>query len=276
MLLPGILAKKPEEDFTFINNMKRIIITILSFIIFQIPSFGASQFEELDKPPEGAHEGQMFIGGFVSIGIPSGDIISAENNFVKDNTYTFSDNEITKELLLTHLSYDYGLSFEYMPIDYIGIKTKLKRVIIVQRTRFGSDYQNWNETLYSNYSFLAGPVFHLTNRKQWDVTLTPVAGYAFAKFEATPVAAKLVTNYSGDRKRDVNGLTYGAELNLIIYFSGGLYISIGADWNKYPIKFSPSYELSQSGSTISYMDGKNSGSIQTINFALSAGYAFSN
>jgi len=69
-------------------------------------------------------------------------------------------------------------------------------------------------------------------------------------------------------------MTYGAELNLTIYFSGGLYISIGTDWNKYPINFSPAYSLSQGGNT--YLDGKSSGNIQTINLALSAGYAFSN
>lgn len=239
----------------------------------------ASQFEELDKPPEGAHEGQMFLGGYVSIGIPSGDIITEEKSFVTNNTFTFDESEITKELLVTHLSYDFGISFEYMPIDYIGIKTKLKRVIIVQRTVFGSNYQNWSETLYNNYSFLLGPAFHLTNRKQWDITFTPVIGFAYAKYEATPIAAKLLSSSvytnSENRKRDVNGIVYGAELNLTIYFSGGLYISIGGDLNKYPITVSPEFNLSQSSGN-SYLDGKSSGNIQTMNLALSAGYAFSN
>jgi hypothetical protein len=210
----------------------------------------------------------------VSIGVPYGDIIDGEKNFVKGNTYTFEESEITKELMIAHLSYDFGISFEYMPIDYIGIKSKLKRVLIVQRTRFGADFQNWTETLYSNYSFLLGPSFHLTSRKYWDITLTPVIGYALAKYNATPIAAKLVQGYSGDRSRDVSGITYGAELNLTVYFSGGLYMSVGADWNKYPITFSPPLELSQGGNT--FMDGKNSGSIQTMNLTISAGYAFSN
>jgi len=258
--------------------MKKIFLIILIILFSQSSYAETSQFEELDKPPEGAHEGQMLLGSFVSIGIPYGDLISGEEDFVKDNTYTFDESEITKELKVTHLSYDFGLSFEYMPIDYIGLKSKLKRVIIVQRTRFGGNFQNWSETLYSNYSFLAGPSFHLTNRKQWDVTFTPVIGYAFAKYEATPIANKLVSGYSGDGSRDVNGITYGAELNLTIYFSGGLYISLGTDWNKYPIKFSPGYSLSQEIGTeeVTYLNGKNSGSIQTINLAISAGYAFSN
>jgi hypothetical protein len=258
--------------------MKKTFLIILIFLFNQISYSQSSQFEELDKPPEGAHQGQMFLGGFVSIGIPYGDLISGEEDFVKNNTYTFEESETTKELKVTHLSYDFGLSFEYMPIDYVGIKSKLKRVIIVQRTRFGADFQNWSENLYSNYSFLVGPSFHLTNRKQWDVTLTPVIGYAIAEYEATPIAAELVSGYNGDRKRDVNGITYGAELNLTIYFSGGLYISLGTDWNKYPMKFSPGYSLSQTIGTeeVTYLDGKNSGSIQTMNLSISAGYAFSN
>lgn len=254
--------------------MKKIKFLILLICLFVNYSAISSQFEELDKPPEGAHEGQMFLGGFVSIGIPSGTLITEEENFVKGNIYTFDESEITKELLVTHLSYDFGISFEYMPIDYIGAKTKLKRVIIVQRTIFGSNFQNWSETLYNNYSLLLGPSFHLTNRKQWDVTLTPMIGYAFAEYNATPIAADLISGYSGDRKRTVNGITYGAELNLTIYFSGGLFISIGTDWSKYPVNFSPSYSLTQGGN--SYMDGKSSGNIQSINLVISAGYAFDN
>ncbi len=257
--------------------MEKKFLIILIVLLCRFSYAETSQFEELDKPPEGAHEGQMLLGGFVSIGFPYGDLITGEEDFVKDNTYTFDESEITKELLVTHLSYDFGMSFEYMPIDYVGLKTKFKRVIIVQRTRFGADFQNWSKTLYSNYSFLAGPSFHLTNRKQWDITLTPVLGYAFAEYEATPIADDLVSGYKGDGTRDVSGITYGAELNLTIYFSGGLYISLGTDWNNYPVKFSPGYSLSQTigSEEVTYLDGKNSGSIQTINLAISAGYAFS-
>lgn len=254
---------------------KFLLIPIIYFLMI-VSGSAESQFEELDKPPEGAHEGQMLLGGFFSIGVPYGDIIDGEKSFVSENTYTFEESEITKELMIAHLSYDFGVSFEYMPIDYIGLKAKLKRVLVVQRTRFGAQFQNWTETIYSNYSFLLGPSFHLTSRKYWDVTLTPIMGYAFAKYNATPVAAKLVQGYSGSTKRDVNGITYGAELNLTIYFSGGLYISAGIDWNKYPITFSPSYKLTNPESGDTFMDGKNSGSIQTVNLAISAGYAFSN
>ena len=255
--------------------MKKYFLFLIVICACLNPGLMASQFEELDKPPEGAHEGQMLLGGYFSLGVPYGDLIDGEKDFVSENTYTFEESEITKELMVAHISYDFGISFEYMPIDYIGIKTKLKRVLIVQRTRFGAEFQNWTETLYSNYSFLLGPSFHLTSRKYWDVTLTPVIGYAFAKYNATPIASRLVQGYSGDMKRNVNGITYGAELNLTMYFSGGLYISAGLDWNKYPVSFSPSYNLTNPDSGDKYLDGKSSGSIQSVNLAISAGYAFS-
>lgn len=256
--------------------MKKILIITLFFLQTFSPSF-ASQFEELDKPPEGAHEGQMLIGGFVSIGFPFGKIIDSEKNFVNDNTYTFENNEITKELLITHLSYDFGFSFEYMPIDHLGAKGKLKRVIVVQRTRFGSDYKNWNETIYSNYSLLLGPSLHLTTRKVWDVTLTPYLGYALAKYHAAPIANELKgSSVTGNGNRDVNGITYGAELNITVYFSGGLYLSLGADWNSYPLKFSPSLNLVNSSTTNPNTMSNSSGSLNTLNLILSFGYAFSN
>ncbi len=254
----------------------KIILKIFLLILFLINGtvLLSSQFEELDKPPEGAHEGQMLLGGFFSLGIPYGDAITAEEDFVNGNTYTFEESEITKELIITHLSYDFGIFFEYMPMDYVGVKTKLGRSVVVQRTAFGSDYQNWTENLYENYSLLLGPSFHLTTRRQWDITLNPMIGYAIAKYNATPVAAELISGYSGDRKRDVNGIIYGAELSLAIYFSGGFYLSLGGEWTSYNFTFSPGYNLSQNGNT--YLEGKNSTSMQTINFIVSAGYAFSN
>lgn len=260
----------------------KIIFKILLIMLFLMAGTAlfSSQFEELDKPPEGAHEGQMLLGGFFSIGIPYGDAIKGEEDFVKGNTHTFSDSQITKELLINHLSYDYGIFFEYMPLDHIGVKTKLRRSVVVQRTAFGSNYQNWNEDLYENYSFVLGPSFHLTARKQWDIALTPEIGYAFAKYHATPVAAKLVDTYTNDedRDRDVNGIIYGAELSLAIYFSGGFYLSLGGEWTSYNLAFSPGYNLNQTVGSENrrYLDGKSSTSMQTINFIVSAGYAFSN
>ena len=250
-------------------------LLLISLIIFLFTStLSASRFEELDKPPEGAHKGQMFLGALVGMGIPFGDMISYEDKFLKGEIYTFEDIGTTKELLAAHLSYDYGLTFEYMPLDYVGGKTKLKRVIVVQRTLFGSNYKNWNESLFESFLLTAGPSFHLTNRKMWDITFSPFLGYFTGTYTATPIAAELIDGYSGSRKRDVSGLAYGIDLSFVAYFSGGLYISAGIEWTTYPMSFSPGYNLTHDGKT--FMDGKNSGSLQTGNLVFSAGYAFDN
>jgi len=252
--------------------LKIIIPGILAFIFLFNNGVYASQFEELDKAPEGAHKGQMFLSGAVAIGIPFGDIITAEEDFVSDNTYTHSNGTI-KELLITHLAYDYGIKFEYMPINHIGVRTRLKKQTIVQRTQFGSDYQNWNETLYTNYSFFVGPAFHLTERKRWDVAFTPLLGYAIGEYTATPIADQLINSYTNSKK-SVNSLCYGAELEFLAYFSGGFFFSIGVEYMSYTLDFGSGFNLTQNSNT--FMDGKTSGSINTVSFIISAGYAFSN
>lgn len=254
--------------------MRKPFIIILLLLTALSPVSG-SKFEELDKPPEGAHKGQMLLGAVVGIGIPFGDMISNERNFLKGEVYTFDGIETTKELTVTHLSYDYGINFEYMPLDYIGAKTKMKGITVVQRTLFGSNYQNWNESIFRSFLFTAGPSFHLTNRKMWDITLSPFLGYFIGKYSATPIAGILLKDtYSGSMKRDVNGLAYGADLSFVAYFSGGLYISCGIEWTGYSLGFSPAYNLTHNEKT--YMNGKNSGSLQTGNLIISAGYAFDN
>jgi len=258
--------------------MKKIILALIIYF-FQIVLVNASIFEGLDKIPVGAHEGQMLIGVFGSIGMPFGDLIKTEKNFVKNDTYTFSESGIKKEFLITHLAYDFGLFFEYMPIDYVGIKSKLKKTCIVQRTLFGSDFNNWDIPLYENYSFLIGPSIHFTNRKKWDISLTPMVGYSIAEYKQTPVAEQLLENYPGNKKRNVNGIIYGAELNYARYLSTGLYISAGFEWNRYSLSFSPEVELgkpdSNTPTNIIIEKTLSSGNIQSINFILSVGYAFS-
>ena len=253
---------------------KIILALIIYFYFFQISFVNASVFEGLDKPPEGAHKGQIIAGGFASIGMPYGDLLNKEKDFVKGDTYTFLESGVIKEFLIAHLAYDFGFFFEYMPIDYVGIKSKIKRVNIIQRTLFGSNFNNWSQSLYSGYSFLLGPSFHFTNRKWWDVSLTPLAGYSIAKYKPTPIAEELIENYSSGNKKKVNGIIYGAELTYAMYLSAGLYFSIGLDWNKYPISLSPEVKL-VNPNTFKVMDITSS-DIQTINVEVSVGYAFDN
>ncbi len=262
----------------------KIYYLIIILLCFQVGSY-STEFDELIKPPEGAYRGQIFLGGFASMGMPGGDLIDAEDKFLEGTTYTFTDSETRKKLMVKHLSFAAGLSFEYMPINYVGVKTKLRRSYIIQRTIFGTQYKNWNGYLYKDLSLNLGPSFHLTTRKQWDITLTPVLGYYYGIFEATPVAVQIphentnfLQNYSGSTKRSVNNITYGAELNFTAYFSGGLYITIGFDWTVNKLKFDTEFNLERDSSNtdIKIPYTGSSSNINNYSFIFSAGYAFFN
>jgi hypothetical protein len=267
--------------------MKKLPIIVLMLLV-PLAVF-AVQFEELDKPPEGAHKGQMMLGAFATIGAPYGKIISAEKNFVRYSTYTFLDNLVTKRILLQHLSFSYGLFYEYMPIDYFGLKVKMRRSIIVQRTQFGAEYQNWTNMLYNDYSFFLGPSVHFTARKQWDFSLTPLVGYALGKYNATPIADGLVYDlntltlnqilfwYAGKRKKQAYNVVIGGEFNFLIFFSGGFMMSFGFDWIMNMLKFNGKFFLmNPQVPYLWFFPNKNSSYVHSYCFILSAGYAFSN
>ncbi len=258
--------------------MNSRLITLIAgvlciFNIFVLQARGA-EFDELDKPPEGAYGGQMLLGGFISIGKPLGNIIDAENTFVEDQTHTF-ENEVTKLIKLSHMSFGLGLTYEYMPIDHLGAKVKFRRSIIIQRTVFGSEYKNWRLVTYSDYSLYVGPSFHATTRKTWDFVFTPFIGYAYGEYNATPVADELKESYDAPGPRSVSGLTYGAELLCTIYFSGGLFVSFGGEWTRNNLNFGSAYTETYSGGD-PFLDGATSGTIDNICFTLGAGYAFKN
>lgn len=254
--------------------MKKILCNLF-ILIFFISSVSATEFEELDKPPDGAHKDQMLFSFFICYGIPRGKFIDAEENFLKGSTYTFSDNDITKALEISHLSYSVGLSYEYMPIDYIGAAAKLRRSYVMQKTNFGQDYENWKGYLYRDISLHIGPALHATTRKRWDFILTPMIGFASSKYTATPVAKKILSGYSGDTRRKSNHLSYGAELNCTIYFSGGLIISLGGEWIRNRLDIGDSLTLTNPQTQASYKD-ISSGNMDCINAVISAGYALYN
>jgi len=263
----------PKKLLFYIFLSLNLIINLFSYGIA-----GATEFDELDKPPEGAHEGQMFLGAFFSFGWPYGDYIDAETDFVKDSYYTL-DNDVTKSLDVSHQSYVLGISYEYMPIDYIGATIRFNKTYIFQNTAFGSEYQNWKGALYQDYSIYISPTLHATNRKTWDFVLIPLLGYSFGEYHATPVADKILTDstngdYSGDMKRNTSGFSYGAVLNCTIYFTGGLYISLGAEWTRKSLNLGKDFNLTNPQTSREY-SGKSSGSLDTIGIIFAAGYAFS-
>jgi len=261
--------------------IKRLLLGLFIFSNFFFADIArSSEFDELDKPPEGAHEGQFLVGAFFSFGWPKSELIDAENDFLKDSYYTF-DNGISKSLEVSHQSYALGISAEYMPIDHLGAQFRFRRTYIVQNTIFGSEYENWKGYLYKDYAFYLGPAFHAVTRKSWDFVLIPFIGYSIAKYNATPVAKKTLQDYdtgekySGDTGRKSKGLSYGTELNCTIYFTGGLYVSIGGEWIRNKLKFDRGFDLTNPQTGNKYSAG-TSATIDTYSVIISAGYAFSN
>lgn len=258
-----------------------VLIIILNLIFTQIAS--STEFDELDKPPEGAHEGQILIGAFVTLGLPYGDLIDAENNFLKGSTKTF-DNDISKSFEVSHWAYSLGISFEYMPVNHFGAGLRFKRTYIVQNTNFGSEYENWKGYLYRDYSFIFAPAIHATTRKTWDFVFTPLLGYSIAKVNATPVAKKILVKkntpppddkYSGDTARNSKGFCFGANLNCTIYFTGGLYISLGGEWLRQQINLNKGFDLTNPQTGRKY-SAKTSSTLDIYSIIIAAGYAFSN
>ncbi len=277
------LKKPGTPAFLILLPLKKLllIIPLICLLFFSWKNaLATTQFDELDKPPEGAHKGQMLAGGFGSIGTPYGSIIDSEIKFLENNTYTFKDIDTTKKLMISHRSYSFGLFYEYMFFDFVGARTKLKSTYIIQKTMFGPDYKNWSGYLYHDYSFFIGPAFHLTERKRWDVVLTPVIGYSFINFEATPVLPQVDSTYpdatARGRKQSMTGMAYGAELSMVFYFTGGLFISFGVDWTLNSLNFNKNIVLNQTvnGNTVAYKGG--SSDLHMVSFIFSVGYAFSN
>ncbi len=249
------------------------IITIL--IIFISISTFASQFDELDKIPDGAHKGQMLLSASVSMGGVIGDLVASEENFLENSTYTFIESEVTKKLMVTHLMFSFGLNFEYMPWDQIGLKAKAKKGYILQRTIFGSQFENWSEVLYSDWSLLVGPSLHLTTRKRWDITLTPLVGYSIAELSPAPVGNKLISGYSSGVGVSSSGLVLGSELNFSSYFSGGFYLTAGIDWTMNFVSLSDAVSSTNPDTNTAYSTATST-SFHSISFVIAAGYAFSN
>ncbi len=75
---------------------RSLLKTALAALFVLAATFAyAADFDELDKPPEGAHKGQMLLGAFFSIGMPFGNCIDAEHAFLETR---LSLNEVRHRL----------------------------------------------------------------------------------------------------------------------------------------------------------------------------------
>ena len=262
--------------------MKYFFPALAAALLLYSAAYADTNFEELDKPPDGAYKGQMLLGGFASMGIPTGSMINAEEDFVKNSSYTFDENDTTKAIWISHLSYSLGVFFEYMPFDYFGLYAKTAYSAITQRTSFGKDYANTRATLYYDFSLLVGPVLHATNRRPWDISLTPLFGYTYGVYYAAPIARKLILDNSGQKYSPssytgkAGWLTYGTDISVSIYFSGGFYLSLTGEWIRNSITLTAPLDKANPQTGAMYMSSGTSGIIDTFRIILASGYAFSN
>ncbi len=255
------------------------IITGLSAIVFLLTisasAVAQSKFTDLDKDPIGAHKGQMLLGAFFSMGGIIGDTITAENQFIDNSVYTFSSSGISKLVWLSDIAFSAGVIFEYMPIDHLGIKAKLKGTLNIQRTLFGPNYQNWSQIAYRDISIYAGLSAHVTNRKSWDITFTPYFGYSFGGLTPATVAYALnKTSYSTEVY--AGGYSMGGEANFTAYFAGGLFVTVGFDWTMNVISLAAPLSFTNSQTGAAFAPEKKDFINHSLSFILSAGYAFSN
>jgi len=217
----------------------------------------------------------MILSYSISMGKAIGNLTKNENDFLEGSTYTFSESDVTKKLLVTNLLFSFGLNFEYMPWNQIGLKTKFKNSYLLQRTIFGSQFENWSKVLYKDWSLLFGPSLHLTTRKRWDFTFTPVIGYSIATFNPTPIANKLINSFDAQNSVSASGMVFGSEINFTSYFSGGFYLTAGLDWTMNLLSLKKQISSTNPVTSTNYSSSTSS-SFHSISFVISAGYAFSN
>jgi hypothetical protein len=251
-----------------------IIFLLMPGIIF------ASKLDDLDKAPEGAHRNQMLLGAFLNIGSTLGDLINSVSEFIADNVIEMSQSGIFKKFMVSHITFAAGISFEWMPIDHMGLKFKARYSSVLQRTLFGTENENWSATLFQDISFNLGVVGHLTNRKMWDVSLAPLFGYSLAWFTPTVVASipEISNNIDGYSNNVstmmIHNFIMGAELAFTLFFKGGFYFSIGFEWIMNFLFFESTPDVSQTSGT--YFSGKTQSFNHALTCYISVGYAFDN
>ena len=74
---------------------RRLLKTAFAALFVLAATFTyAADFDELDKPPEGAHKGQMLLGAFFSIGMPFGNCIDAEHDFLENSYHRLNEDTV--------------------------------------------------------------------------------------------------------------------------------------------------------------------------------------
>ncbi len=255
-------------------NIKPLFLVFL-LLFYSNVLFSLSRFEDLDKSPIGSYEGQVLLGGSISLGIPSGSLMTAEDNFVKDTTYTFEEQEITKTVVISHINYSASLFAEYMFIDRFGARLTVNRNNVIQRTHFGKNYKNESFPLYQDVAFLIGPTAHYTIRQPWDVVFIPQIGLSLSSFKPAPCADSLFSEFSQNDTFDQNIFIFGAELHGMYYFNNGVFICAGLSYTHMRVEYD-SFKRTAPEPITDYNNGGSSVSLGLTRFIVSCGYSLYN
>lgn len=250
--------------------MKFLICAICILFSCNLPAL--SRLDDLDKNPVGAYGGQALFGASISLGIPSGSLMAAEDSFVQDTTYTFTEQEITKTVVISHLNYSASLFGEYMFVDRFGARLTLNRNYVIQRTHFGKNYKNESYPLFQDVAFLLGPTIHSTIREPWDVVFIPQLGLSMASYDPAPCADVLFTDFSQDKVFEQNIFVFGIEVHGMYYFENGVFVSAGIAYTHITLEHEP-FGREAPEPVVEYNDGKSEATLGLTRFIVSFGYA---
>lgn len=251
------------------------LLNYIAFVIFLLSvvqkTHALTRFEDIDKNPIGTYQGQFLFGAYQAFGFPFGEVIAAEEDFLDGTTYTFEEQEITKTIVISHLNISFAAFCEYVFLDHFGARLTFSYSSVIQRTHFGIDYNNESLDLYKDYSIFLSPTYHLNVRKRWDVAFIPKFGAAFISFSPTPIADKLVEDFSQEQTFDQTSFIFGLRVEGLYFFENGVFIQSGLEWNYTSLTADPISRTDSSA--IEYNNGSSETSINFFRFSVGAGYA---
>lgn len=249
---------------------KSLILILTLFLNINLPAI--SSLENIDKDPLGAYRGQILIGALFSIGIPFGSAIDSEEEFIDKTTYTFEEQQITKTVVINHLNYSAYVFGEYIFYDHIGVRLNIGHNNVLQRTNFGKNYKNYSSSLYNDISVLAGPSFHLTVRKRWDVIFIPQLGYSFASYTPAPSANNLFDSFEQNTTFTDSSIVWGSQLEGVYYFTNGFFLSTGLAFTYQTLTLKP-FDRIQPSPSKEFNNNSSEVNLSLLKFYVSVGYA---
>jgi hypothetical protein len=244
-----------------------IIVVLFSFNIFAL-----SRLEDIDKSPIGTYKGQFLFGAHLGFGVPFGQGISSETDFADGTTYTFEEQDITKTIELSHVSTSFSLYTEYVYLNNFGARISYNFNRTVQRTNFGKDYNNLNNTILQEHTLLIAPTYHLTSRESFNLIFVPSIGASFYSYTPTPSLNVLLDDFVQTNTFTGTAFTWSLEILAYYFFENGTFIDGGFSINHVTASFD-SFFRTKDSAEFDFANGASESSIYTFQVKVGAGYA---